>query len=209
MASKNVNATQLASWYIGTSEWRETSSEGAVWVWSRAGNGTTGYRAGRAAFSGLSIGAGTLTSAYIHLKTSTFVDYSPYTLRIAVSSNANAFTTDITSDYYTTTSARYAQNTEYAFPVTSLINALANKDATFYVFIIISLPDGSDITFKYLSDFQAYLAIAYTPADSVLTLGTSGGNKQCDLYIGVGGSAKKITDIYIGTTGGNKRILSS
>lgn len=208
MASKNVNATQLASWFMNTSQWKETSSEGAVWVWSRAGNGT-GYRSGRATFSGLSIGAGTLTSAYIHLKTAVFYDYSPYTFRIAVSSNANAFTTDITTGYYTTTSASYAQNTEYAFPITSLINALADKNATFYVFIIISLPDGSDITFKYLSDFQAYLAIAYTPADSVLTLGTSGGNKKCDLYIGVGGVAKKVTDIYIGTASGNKRITSS
>ena len=182
MATKNVNASQFASWLIG-SGWEETSSEGAVWVWSRTGQGSTGYRVGRIAIPSLALSGAPLTSASIHVKTGNFYNYSPYTFRIAVSSNASAFTTDITSGYITTTSASYAENTEYSFPITSLLGSI-DLSATFYIFIIISLPDASDITFKYLSDYQAYLEVGYTPLDNADTVGRYNGStfENCEVY---------------------------
>lgn len=181
MATKNVNASQFASWLIG-SGWEETSSEGAVWVWSRAGNGSTGYRVGRIAIPSLALSGAPLTSASIHVKTRNFYNYSPYTFRIAVSSNASAFTTDITSGYITTTSASYAENTEYSFPITSLLGSI-DLSATFYIFIVISLPDASDITFQRLADYTTYLEVGYTPASGD-TVGRYNGStfENCEVY---------------------------
>ena len=212
MASKNVNANQFASWYASGSEWRNTAN-GGVWVWSRISSGT--YAVGRAIFPGAGIGAATISDATLHLK----VKYGYYTgdpavntavrFRIALATSDSLYTTDITADYLTTTLANYADGTEYAFPVTSLVGNISDINSTFCAYIIIDSPNSADVTFENLSNFQSYLALDYTPADSIVTLGTASGNKKCNLYIGVGGTAKKVTDIYIGTASGNKRITSS
>lgn len=152
-----------------------------MWVWSRLGNGPSGYRCGRITIPSLGIGGGTLTSAVLRLKTHAFYNYSPYTFRIAVSASSSAYTTDITASYITIPSASYSQNTEYSFDITSLLGSI-NLTSTFYVYLIIATPDGSDITFKYLSDFQAYLAVNYTPSDS--TVGRYNGStfENCEVY---------------------------
>jgi hypothetical protein len=219
MASKNVNASQFASWWIAGAEWVTSGNDG-VWVWSRVDTvgPDDGYKVGRVIFPGAGIGGATVTSAILRVKVRHGY-YSGYPVvntavrfRIALASSTSLYTTDITANYITTTLANYADGTEYAFPVTSLLGNISNINDTFCAYIIIDTPDNADVTFENLSNFQSYLAIEYTeytPTDSVLTLGTSGGNKKCDLYIGVGGVAKKVTDIYIGTASGNKRITSS
>lgn len=184
MASKNLNATQFASWNISFGEWVETSSEGGVWVWSRVSpNPLSGYRVGRVALPGANIGSGILKSAKLYIKTADFyTGYNPLSFRFAASNALEAYKTDITASYMTTASASYAQNTVYSFDITSIIGNVGNINSPFYIFLIVNTPDNSDIVFQRLSSYQAYLQLEYEETGD--TVGRYNGSvfQNCEVF---------------------------
>lgn len=171
MATVTLNATQFQSWYINAAEWRDNSSNGGVWVWSRvSSNPSNGYRVGRVIFAGAGIGAATVNSATLRVKVKTpyYSGYpavnTAFRLRIALATSTGLYTTDITANYLTTALATYSADVVYSFPVTSLLGNIASINSEFCAYLVIDSPDNADVTFYNLADYQTSLVVDYTPA---------------------------------------------
>ena len=209
MASKNVSCDYTYEYYTSDSAYHLNGDQCMFGELTISDN--PGLRCARIRFpDGLDIGAGTVTSAVLYFKSYQMLHSLSRTIRFAVSATAAAYTTTIGSGYESEV-LNPSSETAFSVDITDLINDLSNFNDEFYAFGIQVSPSATDNDYLidwhgYGSAYKPYIALTYTVADSQLTLGTVGGNKACDVYIGVGGVAKKVTDIYIGTAGGNKRV---
>ena len=167
MASKNVMASKIESYSQYAGDWIDSSSEGSIWTWDRS---IYGYKAVRVSFPSMAIGGGTITSATLHMKTAT-LNY-PYDgvelyARLAASSSAGAYTTDIASDYVTIPKDYYS-NTAMEYNVFSRIGDISDVNDAFYLFFILAQGDpNAETEFQRwsgsYSEYQPYLSVDYTP----------------------------------------------
>lgn len=100
--------------------------------------------------------------------------------------------------------------TDYSLDITTHINSYGVAGSALYIFAFVTVdvyPANLASVWHY-SGYMPYIEIEYTTAatDSKFYLGTASGNKVAEMYIGVGGAVKQVTDIYIGTSSGNKRV---
>ena len=167
-----------------------------------------GYRHGvqRMTFEALPIG--TITDATFNGQSWKYSGSSNNTIYYRASDDEEAWHSDTppspVSKYLSFTTTR----TAFDFDITSQITSYGVAGSALYVYAFKTTNLYVEESHVWDSNgYLPYIDITYTPpTDSQFYLGTADGNKVCDMYIGVGGVAKKVTDIYIGTAGGNKRI---
>jgi hypothetical protein len=176
MASKNVYCDYTATYYTTPSAYTLDGDSPNLYAYDYAT-----YRCGRIEFPSLAIGAGTLNSATLYLRTYFDYDGQKTQLRIAASNTATAHTTAISSGYSSFTKYPYFDTYE-SFDVTSLINGMSDFNDTFYIFGIRMSPAYSDGNRGYQyrgyyhdgvsphSLYKPYLAIDYTPVNSTIGL---------------------------------------
>jgi hypothetical protein len=219
MPSVTLNISSAKIFIYSSSSWDTFQSIAVGYIPIASGSNVGGIMLRFDAIPGGNI---TITSAVLHIMTACFEGVGTADVNFRVSNAEDLYGDSAPSDpsvlgltFSTTPTMReinlsYQVGT-YATPESYTCLYLYKTGggrATTDVIFSDSYPD------EYFGAVSApYIVVNYTtitpPTDSVLTLGTSGGNKQCDLYIGVGGVAKKVTDIYVGTASGNKRITSS
>lgn len=214
MASKSIYCNSTNEYRVSTSEYINSFGSPFLNEYDH-----TLYRCGRMTFPTIDIGSAMLNSATLYYRAYSLYDEGvSRTIRIAASNTATAYTTAISSGYATDTDSP-DDGDLLSVDIKSLLNGISDYNSTFYIFGIQQSPDYDGSNSNGLSyygsahdgdapytNYRPYITIDYTPNDSQFYLGTADGNKVCDMYIGVGGVAKKVTDIYIGTAGGNKRI---
>jgi hypothetical protein len=187
MASKNVPASKIESYSVGTG-WVDNSSESSVWTWDRS-FAYGGYKVVRVSFPSMAIGGGTITGATLYMKTKT-LNY-PYDgvelyARLSASNTAEAYTTDIASNYATIPKDYYS-NTVVAYNVASIIPYISDANSAFCLFFILAQGDDQAETefqrwSESYSDYQPYLSIEYTPAPNS-TIGLYNGSAFTDRII--------------------------
>jgi hypothetical protein len=213
MASKNVLADAIESWYDGTL-WRDSSSEGSVWTWDNSYTSSGGYKVARVSFPSMAIGSGTITAATLFLKTATCnypYDGASMNMRVAASNTADAYSENINSGY-TSATKTFSSDTEISFNVLSIIPDISDVNADFYLFCILDTGDSSAETeFQRwsgsYSEYQPVLAIEYTPAagstiglyngstftDRIIKKRVAGAWVDCDCYKYNGSSWEKVS----------------
>lgn len=220
MSSVTLNISSAKRFLYSSSSWNtfQASEVGYIPIAPRSNVGGIMLR-----FDAIPGGSISILSATLHIMTARYGGGGTADVNFRVSNAEDLYGNSAPSDFdtwgltfSTTPTMReidlsYQVGT-YATPESYTCLYLYRTDGGSAVALDVIFSDShTDVYFGAVS--APYIVVNYTtitpPTDSVLYLGTAGGNKKCDLYIGVGGTAKKVTDIYIGTASGNKRITSS
>lgn len=214
MATTTLYCTEARLWNWQYSSWQFfNGSLGRIGYIPEYTDGSSTAGVCMLSFDALPAGA-VISSATLVFKSVRHNGSATHTVKMRISSTYQAYSTSEPSGYQSESVPFTTTLTDRSYDITTQMQNYATAGAACYLYLYESYPSIDDYNNDDIKSDESstpYISIAYTvpPTDSIVTLGTASGNKKCDLYIGVGGVAKKVTDIYIGTASGNKRITSS
>ena len=220
MATATLYCTEARRWNWQYSSWQTFNGSfsgyynlGTVGYIPRYTDGASNAGVCMLSFDALPAGA-VISSATLVFKSVSYIVSATHTVKMRISSTYQAYSTSEPSGYQSESVPFTTTLTDRSYDITTQMQNYATAGSACYLYFYESNPSPSDYNNDFIQGNESstpYISITYTvpPTDSTVTLGTESGNKKCVLYIGVGGTAKKVTDIYIGTESGNKRITSS